>query len=303
MSEEEKAAAEAAEKVRRKAREAADRQATKTMLQDMGTEDYDVALKAVERQIKELRVVLEQQEAKDREREWIGHQATGELDDNRLVDGVTGEKLIYRRRMEPDVPVGHQQRKPKRLSFVMDVSASMYRFNGEDGRLDRMVQAVVMLMESLDGFEHKYSWNIVGHSGNGPEIPFVDYGNAPKRRSQKAQIVSQITSAAGIAASGDTTVEAIEAAVKRVASQEADDYLVFVVSDANLGGYGITPDMIRKALTADPKVTACAVFIAERDAAEMLSSSLPNGRGYVCLDVEKLPNILKEVFARAAVSG
>jgi len=90
--------------------------------------------------------------------------------------------------------------------------------------------------------------------------------------------------------------------VKRVASQEADDYLVFVISDANFGGYGITPDMLRTALTADPKVTACAIFIAERDAAEMLSTALPSGRGYVCLDVSKLPNILKEVFANAATS-
>lgn len=75
------------------------------------------------------------------------------------------------------------------------------------------------------------------------------------------------------------------------------------MSDANLGGYGITPEMLRKALTADPRVTACAIFIAERSAAELLSTALPAGRGYVCLDVSTLPNILKEVFARSAVSS
>ncbi|CAK0844963.1 unnamed protein product [Prorocentrum cordatum] len=84
---------------------------------------------------------------------------------------------------------------------------------------------------------------------------------------------------------------------------EADDYLVFVISDANLGSYGITPEMLRRVLTADPKVTACAIFIAERGAADMLSAALPAGRGYVCLDVERLPSILKDVFARAAVGG
>lgn len=293
----------AADKVRRRAKAVAEQQQTKRALEELGTEDYDAALLAVARQIRELRVVMEQQEAKDREREWVGHQATGELDDSRLVDGITGDKLIYRRRMEPDKPMGHQQKKPKRLSFVMDVSASMYRFNGEDGRLDRMVQAVTMIMESLDGFEHKYDWSIVGHSGNGPEILFVDFGQAPRGRVQRAQVVSQMMSASAIAASGDSTIEAIEAAVKRVAAQEADDYLVFAVSDANLGGYGITPEMLRRSLTSDTKVTACAIFIAERDAADMLSSALPAGRGFVCLDVEKLPNILKEVFARAAVGG
>lgn len=292
-----------AEKVRRRAQAVADQQQLKKSLESLGTEEYEVAIEAVSRQIREMRVILEQQEAKDREREWVAHQATGELDDNRLVDGVTGDKLIYRRRMEPDVPIGHQQKKPKRVSFVMDVSASMYRFNGEDGRLDRMTQAVALMMESLEGFDHKYSWNIVGHSGNGPEISFVDYGQPPRTRVQRAAVLGQMTSASAIAASGDSTIEAIEAAVKRVASQEADDYLVFVVSDANLGGYGITPEMLRRALTADPKVTACAIFIAERDAAEMLSTSLPSGRGYVCLDVSRLPNILKEVFARAATSS
>lgn len=176
--------------------------------------------------------------------------------------------------------------------------ASMSRFNGEDGRLDRMAQGVAMIMESLDGFEHKYSWSVVGHSGNGAEISFVEYGSPPRGRQQKAQVIAQIISASGIAASGDSTVEGIEAAVKRVAAEEADDYLVFAVSDANLGAYGITPEILRKALTVDPKVTACAIFIAEHDAAEMLATGLPAGRGYVCLDVEKLPNVMKEPRVR-----
>lgn len=292
----------ALEQVKKRAEVVAERHATKKSLEDLGTEEYDHALEAVSRQVRELRVVLEQQEAKDKEREWIPNQATGELDDNRLVDGVTGEKLIYRRRKEPDLPLGQQQKKPKRLSFVMDVSASMYRFNGEDGRLDRMTQAVAMLMESLDGFDHKYHYNIVGHSGNGPEISFVDFAQPPRTKTARASVIGQMTSASAIAASGDSTVEAIEAAVKRVASQEADDYLVFIISDANLGGYGITTEMLRKALTADTKVTACAIFIAEKEAADMLSNGLPSGRGYVCLDVSQLPNIVKEIFARAATS-
>ena len=83
----------AIEKVRKRAEIVADRQATKRSLENLGTEEYDVALEAVSRQIRELRVVLEQQEAKDREREWVANQVTGELDDNKLVDGVTGDCL------------------------------------------------------------------------------------------------------------------------------------------------------------------------------------------------------------------
>ena len=31
----------------------------------------------------------------------------------------------------------------------------MYRFNGYDGRLDREMEAMVMVMEGLEGYEHK----------------------------------------------------------------------------------------------------------------------------------------------------
>ena len=31
----------------------------------------------------------------------------------------------------------------------------MYRFNGYDGRLEREMEAMVMVMEGLEGYEHK----------------------------------------------------------------------------------------------------------------------------------------------------
>ena len=37
-------------------------------------------------------------------------------------------------------------------------------FNG-DGRLDRLCATMVMVMESLVGLEHKYIYEIIGHSG------------------------------------------------------------------------------------------------------------------------------------------
>lgn len=45
----------------------------------------------------------------------------------------------------------------------MDVSGSMARFNSQDGRLERLLQCSAMIMESLDGFEHKYTYAITGH--------------------------------------------------------------------------------------------------------------------------------------------
>jgi hypothetical protein len=49
----------------------------------------------------------------------------GELDDGKLVDGVTGERLIYKKRGLRTPKLGMQQVKPKRLMFVCDVSGSM----------------------------------------------------------------------------------------------------------------------------------------------------------------------------------
>ena len=39
---------------------------------------------------------------------------------------------------------------PKRIRLVVDVSGSMYRFNGHDGRLERSLEAVLMVMEAFD---------------------------------------------------------------------------------------------------------------------------------------------------------
>ncbi len=52
----------------------------------------------------------------------------GELDENRLVDSVTGDKLVFRRRGEPEKQHGLAQRRPKRLVFAFDCSRSMARY-------------------------------------------------------------------------------------------------------------------------------------------------------------------------------
>jgi hypothetical protein len=47
----------------------------------------------------------------------------------------------------------------------------------------------VMIMEALEGFEHKYSWSLVGHSGDGPAVPLVDYAHPPADRAQRLKVV------------------------------------------------------------------------------------------------------------------
>ncbi len=47
--------------------------------------------------------------------------------------------------------------------------------------------------------------------------------------------------ASALASAGDHTLEATQIAVREVVKQEADDYFVVVVSDANFRRYGINP--------------------------------------------------------------
>lgn len=65
-----------------------------------------------------------------------------------------------------------QKRPPKTVFLLL-------RFNSYDGRLDRQLEAVVMVMEALEGFQDKVQYDIVGHSGETYYIPFVDPKKPP----------------------------------------------------------------------------------------------------------------------------
>ena len=100
---------------------------------------------------------------------------------------------------------------------------------------------------------------------------------------------------------GDNTLQGTRRAIERVRERpDADDYLVFVLSDANLGRYGVTASDFGEVLTSDPSVFASAIFLAEAGAANFLIDGLPNGHAYACHDPDKLPEVLREVFAHAS---
>lgn len=142
----------------------------------------------IKKEVQQLRHVLASLQAKEREQEWLTNQATGEIDDRKIVEGIAGEKLIYKKRGIPPLlnDINNRlQKKPKILRFVMDVSGSMYRFNGSDERLFRMMEIALLMMESLHNFEYKFQYSIVGHSGESDNIPLV----TPKRLPRMFQFV------------------------------------------------------------------------------------------------------------------
>lgn len=262
---------------------------------------YDTMLAEMKPEIRQLRAVLEAAAAKGKERAWLKQKTTGELDDARLVDGLVGEKNVYKARGKQKPLDGSPQQKPKRMRFVVDVSGSMARFNGTDRRLERLLQCTLMIMESLRGFEHKFVYSIVGHSGDSPEIDFVDYGKPPTNKKERLAILDKMTAHAAHCASGDYTVKATELAVRNVTKDDADEYFVFVFSDANLGRYGIKPSSIKDELVRDRRVGAYILFIASAgDDAQKIKTELPLGKAYVCLDTASLPTTFKQVFASSA---
>ena len=87
-------------------------------------------------------------EAKEEERIWLKRAVDGELDESRLAEGLTGEATVYKRRGQEKPELGAPQLKPKRIRFVVDVSASMYR-NQADGRLARSLEAGASSLSTL----------------------------------------------------------------------------------------------------------------------------------------------------------
>lgn len=65
----------------------------------------------------------------------------------------------------------------------------MYRFNSYDGRLDRELEAVVLLMEAMDGFDDKIEYDIMGHSGEMDKIDFVKRKCPPKNNKERLDII------------------------------------------------------------------------------------------------------------------
>ncbi|KAG9492060.1 hypothetical protein GDO78_000536 [Eleutherodactylus coqui] len=296
------------EEVKRAAREMAEK-AFKERLKEIQMSEYDAATYervsgAVRRQVQSLRVILDSLQAKGKERQWLKHQAIGELDDTKIIDGLTGEKAIYKRRGELEPELGSPQQKPKRLRLLVDVSGSMYRFNGVDGRLERSMEATCMLMEAFENYEHKFKYDVSGHSGDGFRIELIRSDKIPRNNKQRLEILKTMHAHSQFCMSGDYTLEATEHAIKEIAKEDADEYFVIVLSDANLERYGIPPARFAQALTINPQVNAFAIFIGSLgDQAERLQKTLPAGRSFVAMDTTQIPHILKQIFTSTLLSN
>lgn len=242
------------------------------------------------------------------------------VDENKIVDLLSGEKDVFKRRGTPDdrsnSPI---QTEPIVIRLVVDISASMYRFNGYDQRLERLLEATLMLMETLKD-DKRFHLHIIGHNGSSAKIPLVNPSTNKDEKTQ-LQVLECMVANTQYTYAGDNTVDAITQVVEE--AEKGD--LVIIISDANLDRYEITvedlePLQSEKVYARKSELIILRTFILRMDIklrfifapsldlifigslgdeASKLAKKIPNDRAQVCFDSSDLPLIIKQIVTNA----
>ena len=125
-------------------------------------------------------------------------------------------------------------------------------------------------------------YDLFGHSGESPEIPFVTMDRLPSNEKDKMVVLKRMLAHSQVncpftrfaisqifmrtfqfCSSGDYTIEALAAAVREMKAEADvfDERFVVLLSDANLDRYGIRPAEMRRALLLDESVNAFVILI------------------------------------------
>jgi len=296
--------AEVSEEAQRRARQMAKEALNKALKElNLGEEEwerYNDLRERVAVQIQQLRVHLKDIKRRKEERIWLRRQTNGELDDSRLVDAVAGEKDVFKRRgVSIESNMTSLVSEPMSIKLVVDVSASMYRFNGYDGRLQRLLEACVMIMEAL-GDDERFLLQIVGHNGTNAVIPFVDEASSLDAANQLRVLEAMVTHTQYTNA-GDRTLEAIESAVDEAKNGD----LILVITDANLKRYRIEAEEVSQLISgkngSSTNIHTHLILIGSiGEEANELAQKIPNGRAQICLESSDLPIIIKSIVTNAA---
>mmetsp|Transcript_848 Transcript_848/g.1031 ORF Transcript_848/g.1031 Transcript_848/m.1031 type:complete len:176 (-) Transcript_848:49-576(-) len=166
-----------------------------------------------------------------------------------------------------------------------------------DGRMERSLEAATMIMESFSGFDHKFRYKFRGHSGSTDDLVFVQEPKYPTNEQQRLNILRGMNLHSETCSSGDNTLDATKLAIKEITKEDADEYFVVLLSDANLSQYGIEPSDLQALLDMDERVNVFILFIGSMGRqAEQLRAELPNDKVFVTLDTSDIPKVLKRVF-------
>lgn len=84
----------------------------------------------------------------------------------------------------------------KVVSFLFDVSASMFRFNGLDSRLLRACECAVMVMEAAADLTDRLLFEVAGHNGGDPALNFCEFGAPPADEKERFKVVQRMIASA-----------------------------------------------------------------------------------------------------------
>ena len=287
---------EAQARARQMAKEALDQKLKELDLGEQDWERYNNLRDGVALQIQQLKVLLKDIRRRKEERTWLRRQVTGEFDDSRLVDAIAGEKDVFKRRgvamTSNTMNLASEQ---IRVKLVVDVSASMYRFNGYDGRLQRLLEACLMIMESLRD-DDRFQLEIVGHNGTSAIIPLVD-SKSSLDESNQLKVLEGMYAHTQYTYAGDQTLEAIDSAVHKAKTGD----LILIITDANLKRYRIEADEVSELIDKHGVHTHLIMIGSMGEEANELARKItPKGHAQVCLDSSDLPVLIKSIVANAA---
>ncbi|KAG0333587.1 von Willebrand factor A domain-containing protein 8 [Podila humilis] len=151
------------------------------------------------------------------------------------------------------------------------------------------MEVALMIMESFQNFEHKFEYSNIGHSGDSPNLEFVKPGRHPKNEKDVLKVISQMSAHSQYCLSSDNTLSATSNAMREIVKEDADDYIVVILSHANIGQYNIKPEDLGHILRSDDRVTSSMIFIGSLvDQADKLKGAL-GSHSHVCMDTKDPP--------------
>ena len=177
----------------------------------------------------------------------------------------------------------------------------MYTFNRIDSRLDKLCELSAFLFDAFDGIESQFTYAITAHSGSGPEaLTLVPWGRPPASPKEKLALCEQLRAHAQYCNPGDQTLEATRLAIADCLSEDADEHFVFVVSDADLERYGISPAEWTKIIMSNKRCHVYAILLSqnETEAARLIGGIAP-GHAYVCEHTDQLAPTFMQILQHA----
>lgn len=165
-----------------------------------------------------------------------------------------------------------------------------------DGRLDRQTKTMLMIMEAFSHIDkNKMVYDFVAHHGESSHVQLTTFDKPPSTIGERWKILRDSDAITTYVMSGDSTLEAIDWSCRNLTKEEADDYFVIALTDANLARYGITIPAIDKAMRANEKVKCALICLDRGEEGKELARRLP-GRAFQVSNMKSLPQVLSSVL-------